>query len=777
MKKTGKWQNRSFVILSLFLVFVLGMGGCGQQPSEEAGKTEEIEGSQESSGIPALPSIAGTEGQASLRGSYRLEELNFPDPDFCLLGIHGENLKVISFQFHLTTDGIVYRSLITMDTQSNTKQGHYIQKLEPPYESWTLTAIPFLYSDGESEYKLGNPYLHQESIAFRDLSREDGIECWASCDEDGNVIEVLGEFPEPIQSDYNNYILTVGRAGNLYAHNEYGDRMFCLNREMEVEREVSTFNLMTMDGVITDASEEKVYWYGHADSEVGIYDFSGELIAEVDISICGSSPQIDMSGNGEIYMASSSKMWQLQGEERKFLCDFSLYDYPWEELYSMKIQEDGSILLFGRLDGDYCLVRALEGTKTGQENRQEIIIAFLDKHVGMQKSISRFNRQNDQYHITAILKEDDENWIDYDKRIQLEISAGKGPDIISDDLVVDMSGYLKNGYFISLEGLIDDESQYLAAAFEGGRVNGELYGMPYDFAMQFAAYSEDFAKGRTSWTLPELMKAVENSDAEILQYDYDGLDIVMWYGLYDNDNTAYIDWEKGESHLTEAPFLELLNFARRYEDKNAGKSSSNRETEGELLLSGRAFATAPYIYMCDFDELHALDVCFAGKPALLGYPRTEGNGIYAASRYLYVSSTSDCKEGAMAFLRFLLSEEEQSRYMICKVGDNDFGYIPYFPVNLNAFEKLVSYRFNWESDVVEYTTRGLVGHDLSGLTEKQLEEIDFLMENIRPDNWYAREIRSIISEELAPYFAGVKTAEQAAEVLNRRVQIYLDERK
>ena len=44
-------------------------------------------------------------------------------------------------------------------------------------------------------------------------------------------------------------------------------------------------------------------------------------------------------------------------------------------------------------------------------------------------------------------------------------------------------------------------------------------------------------------------------------------------------------------------------------------------------------------------------------------------------------------------------------------------------------------------------------------------------------NRYAREIQGMISEELMPYFAGQKTAEEVAGILNSRVQLYLDERK
>lgn len=259
-----------------------------------------------------------------------------------------------------------------------------------------------------------------------------------------------------------------------------------------------------------------------------------------------------------------------------------------------------------------------------------------------------------------------------------------------------------------------------------------LYGIPYDFRMLFAAYSEELTGGRSSWTLPEL------------------LEFARKYADEDADNNIAVRWSKGEP-------------------------------EGKMLLSGKA--AAAHSWMINLDcELHSLDACFDGKAALIGYPRTEGNGIYASCNYLYVNSSSDCQEGAKEFIRFLLSREEQGRCALfpktLETGSGISGEWLEFPVNLNAFEELVSYRLNEKADgAMIRDVHGMGGYDWSGLSEKHLEEIGFLLDNIRPDNWYAGQISDIIWEELEPYFAGDKTAEQAAALLNNRVQVYLDERK
>lgn len=765
MKKTKHYH---YFLSIIFMLLVFTFSGCGKEPQP----------SSEGSAVSSIPGIAETEEQKALRGIMRIQELNWPDPDLGMKGIVKEGQKmqtgVYQDEFQLI-DGAVYREAAVYDKSDHTCQGNYIQKLEAPYESWTITAVPLYYSDGEKEYFIRDHYFYQGKMAFCVLlegTGESRSRYWASCDEAGEVIEVLGEIPKELESCR----FAVSDAGNVYAYEEGGRELVCLSSSMEPSWKLEMS--VRVHGIISGDSGEKEYWYGDSyDKGFGIYDLSGEKVipdteGRVIYDACA-----DRRTDGKFYVAGQSKLWLADEKEMRSVCDFGLCDYPWQEVHQIEVQEDGSIMMLGKLDNQYCLVNLVEDPEAYKTDKQEIVIAFGGRHDAMQKSISRFNRQNDKYHITAILREDGEEWVEYDRKIRMEISAGRGPDLISDELIMDMSGYLRNGYFASLEGVLGEEDRYLQAALEGGRLNGELYGMPYDFRMDYATYSRDFAGDRASWTLPGLMEAVEKSGAEILHYDYDGVDIVLWYGLYDNDNTAYIDWERGESHLTEEPFLKLLAFAKRYGDKNKGKHQ--RGTEGDMLADKRALATDSEMY--DPDELLALYACFAGKPAILGYPRTEGNGIYVIPRYLYVNQQSSNKEGAIAFLQFLMSEEEQSRYVLNHTMSKDgtVGYSPYLPVHLDAFQKLIAYRCNISGEEKKHyisDERG-VSYDTESLTAEQVAQLNTMLEQAVSGNRYAREIQGMISEELMPYFAGQKTAEEVAGILNSRVQLYLDERK
>lgn len=120
-----------------------------------------------------------------------------------------------------------------------------------------------------------------------------------------------------------------------------------------------------------------------------------------------------------------------------------------------------------------------------------------------------------------------------------------------------------------MEGIIDDPSLFLNAALENGRVDGVTYGIPYSCTLYSLVFSQKVAGDRQSWTVEEMMKAVRESEAKTLYWYFsqnNAYSIVLQCGLYDNENTAYIDWKAGESHLDEQPFMELLKFAKEYGD-------------------------------------------------------------------------------------------------------------------------------------------------------------------------------------------------------------------
>ena len=233
--------------------------------------------------------------------------------------------------------------------------------------------------------------------------------------------------------------------------------------------------------------------------------------------------------------------------------------------------------------------------------------------------------------------------------------------------------------------------------------------------------------------------------------------------LADEKNTAYIDWKNGKCDLSSPDFLKILEFAKKYAD--TGRAEKD------------AFA---YMTFMGFDELRRVKEIFSyfdGKASLIGYPKENGNGIYVSTDSIYLRVGSEAAEGAKEFLRFLISEEEQEKYasynfaqsqddgmsttMLAKEGA--------FPVVKSAYEGMIRAAEERDADNVRYL--GELPY-----TEDMVEQIYYIINHAEPKNAYINQLEGMVAEELQPYFAGDISAEEAAEKLQNRVQLYLNEK-
>ncbi len=759
-------------ILSMVLLLTLSLAGCGENPQPVTGGDEETNTENANGGGENV----STQGTGEIY--YIMEETAIPDPDSAIKPLMGEN-RLVAY------DPVLYGNTVYRDVTSIDEEGawgdSYIQVLNLADMEWKnipatnievagkkYSGISILFWSGEKLYV--SVYAKEEGIHYLGIMGENGVE-EVLCPIPQNLLETMrGRF-------YGD------RAGNFYffvetmdIHPENG--FTYLDNTMNKRQEIK------LSGEILDVFEDaegNLYWYGVKEEGGAIHSFKNdEVLVDGFADINRYEYKAGFSTTGRLYMADTRNIW-LVGEETESVFDFMKRDYIINDLYSMEAGEAGDMRFLVRLDGDCTLLTLKESKTPPVSEKQEIVLAFAYEHLALNKAIARFNRQSDKYHVSVLKPEGEESMAEFAERMQLEISVGRGPDMLGHDVIYDITPYVENGYLECLDDVIADESSYLPAALEGCRIDGSLYGIPYDCAFRFAVYPQAFTGGCSSWSMAEMMEAVEASGVKLLQPGCRGMDIVMDYALRDNTDTTYIDWEKGESHLTEKPFLELLAFAKKYAD-----TEDRREETGLLLSEGEAFAVAET--MSEMHRMNYLYACFLDNPALIGYPRTEGNGIYVGCRELYVNVNSGCKEGAKEFLRYLISEEAQSKYVLYSVeedlsnagaGIQLYGYKADFPVHLGAFQVLLDKTQELDTgEFSRYNTR--MDYDVHYLpapyTEEQEQWFHFLLENAQPAKFHVSAISGMVSEELAPYFAGDITAEQAAEKLDNRVQLYLNER-
>lgn len=733
-----KRQKKQLIQWLCTILSVLFLAGCG-------GETQNL---QEESTEDAVV--------------YGITENAIPDPDEALKGDLKEGGWIRELAVHLE-NGVVYRlaQLWEKVDGMDLTQGYYIQILEAPYKQWVNHQIRSAYWDKEIEY---------EGYSVRDICGVNGgdVYCRGFCaenrqyylgiwcpDGDGRVV---GYYSEAMSEKS----LVIVSEDEIYAYMPWGKSIEKLNGNLEVDREYP-FDGQLVE-LVTNPVTQETYSCGFNKEGYGIWGVE-DKVSLLSALQSGSLMEYkaEFSDEGVLHLADGKALWRREADgEVVQLCDFFKRNYVLEKVSELEVQKDGSVLLLVYYDDAYALL-TLRETENASLQRQELVMATFFETEILKKQIAAFNRSNNKYTVVLQYPDTPEKGGEFVDKMQLEISAGRGPDIISGELINAVE-YASQGYIQNIDGLLERPKELWQPVLECGKIGGSYYGVPYQTSLISVAYSKELTGDRTSWTLDEFMEAVRESDVEILQPQMDGVAIVLEYGLYDNDNKTFIDWEGGKSHLTEEPFLEFLEFANKYEDK--GKYSD--EELGEMLLSGKVAAETvsgrPFVLFENLNTMSYVDECFKGQASYIGLPKTEGNGIYVMPRMLYLNSCSKNREGYSEFVNYLVSEEIQKRYT------------PIFPVRLDALEDIIGeYRERRVPDSLKKSYNEIEYPEL--FEESQESNFRFMVENVSPGNWYVSQIESMVYEELQPYFKGERTAEEAARILNNRVQLYLDERK
>jgi ABC-type glycerol-3-phosphate transport system substrate-binding protein len=141
-----------------------------------------------------------------------------------------------------------------------------------------------------------------------------------------------------------------------------------------------------------------------------------------------------------------------------------------------------------------------------------------------------------------------------------------------------------------------------------------------------------------------------------------------------------------------------------------------------------------------------------------------------------MSSKCRDKEGAWQFMRILLTEDYQQ----------EFSYWG-FPTNKKMFDEKVKKAMTEETyidengnEVIQPKNYWYVGDTQVEIYAMTQEELDQIMELLRSTDRimnYDESIMDIINTEAAAYFAGEKTAQDVARIIQSRVRTYVNEQR
>ncbi len=443
-----------------------------------------------------------------------------------------------------------------------------------------------------------------------------------------------------------------------------------------------------------------------------------------------------------------------------------------------------------------CLLSDYSSDKTELARVKQVDAASLPKvttlrlacnyiNQDLSSQVLKFNRANKDVRIEVVDYSQfntEDNYSAGVTKLNTEIISGNVPDIfVSDQLPIEQ--YAAKGLLCDLYTLIDSDSELSRESFipnilKAMETDGKLYSIASAFGIVSLVGNADVVGEEMGWTLQEMMDVI-NAHPEV-QYVLDpgATKAAMLQSMLALNLDEYVDWATGECSFNGQDFIDVLNFCNMFPEEY-NYDSGNYESTPALVSSGRQLLAT--FSANDFDSFQMYEAMFGGHLAFKGFPSAEGSGnvITPTGSSLSISATCKDTDAAWRFVRAMLVEDYYS---------NENHYIYGYPINQAAFDAAVAKAMEkqYETDPetgekVEVSTGGWGWDDfyieVYAMDEEQEAQLRELIGSVDRCYSYDQNIMDLVTEESADFFAGAKTAEQAASLIQDRVSTYVNERR
>ncbi len=388
----------------------------------------------------------------------------------------------------------------------------------------------------------------------------------------------------------------------------------------------------------------------------------------------------------------------------------------------------------------------------------------------LERAVYRFNRENPEYHVG--MKSYYEYRQDADEytlmseavaRMAQDMASGDCPDIISlEGLNIEQMagrGALTDlAVYLDAPGSRVARADYYEKVLDNYTFGGKLVTIPRGFEFYTLMGKADKLGERTSWTCGDMADFWDvNPEAELLE-DMTGEDFA--YSCFRFMQGDYVDWKTGSCSFVSPEFLEFLELCSRFpgeDDLPAVEGTRFERYRGdESLLCGQ--------YIGGFEGLQYGEAYFGEPVSYIGYPVREdgvgGGNCMKALDALAIPANSGNKDAAWTFIQSFLEQEG--------------GYTGGFSTNKETMAEWTGYAMQ-PTDGENGFSEGNTTFYFHAATAEELAQLDALIEHSRALTSEDYQVMLILSEELPAYLSGQKTAKDVAEVIQGRVQLYLDE--
>ncbi|WP_010268226.1 ABC transporter substrate-binding protein [Paenibacillus senegalensis] len=370
----------------------------------------------------------------------------------------------------------------------------------------------------------------------------------------------------------------------------------------------------------------------------------------------------------------------------------------------------------------------------------------------------------------------DANWDNWEtiheqfvKTTNTQMLAGSGPDVLElDELPIGQ--YVNQKVLVNVGELMENDpdfhkDQYFVNILDNFKLNDGTYAIPLQFYLNgFTGVQEDIEQTSVSfndqsWTWEQFIqvsKEMINKGDKKHAFEAPtpgGLLNNLVQGRY----SEFVDEANRKANFDSAAFIGLMKQVQQMLDQGIitteGGGADSTYFRDEILLSIS-------------DYLRKQNSSYGEKFYIMPHAEEQkAGGHFQALNMIGINAHSPVKEEAWDFVKFLMSEElGQSTDTLMDTG-NQTG----FPLNRNVYQKQAQNLLQI-GKMNDYEGREFT------ITEKDLQSLEsYLTAAVHPIEYKFTLIQEIIYEESEAFFAGQKSAEDVAKLIQNRVTTYLNE--
>ena len=433
----------------------------------------------------------------------------------------------------------------------------------------------------------------------------------------------------------------------------------------------------------------------------------------VSLTSCrGKSPleYDETSGYSDVYRADDGERYELEVEIKA------------EDLEKVTVEQAVS-------EGKIILYMSISGTE----------------NTPIRNVVNLFNSENEKYYVDLTVCQIGSTLNDARMRLQTEIMAGGGPDIMSEDLFEITQEIIDKGYLVNLKPMLIKsemiETKYFPGYIKYKNQEG-IYSISLEESISGRVIKREVLESDELPDIETFVDALQNYPQKAAFYNsYQSATRIMDYFLCGSENLwGCIDWEEKKCDFSGELFSKIMDVSKKYWE--------NREYDP--IMEGNNYSIGLY---GGHDDL------VQNKKVELDYFFDDGNYpiINNTMTTLFINANSKNIEGAWAFLSFALSRNGQN--------------VMLNPVHREVFAEKAKYKMQVLAGRFDDVSMSMI----TPLTEDILNDVMDANNRARYLPLKTQEILGIIYEEADAFFAGQKTKEEVLDIMQNRVQLFLDE--